>query len=189
MDWHIALAQPGQDARAEKSLRSNGYLVYRPIMPVIRHRYGRVVDSCMSMYPGYILVRDDCSQGWRALHRSPGIRMHGPMMTKDGRFVTISEESEEFKIIKKVEEEQWLKEPPVEPQLSVGDEVFVPVEVNDGTIVEMLGSIERLDDATRVSILVWILNRPTRTTITRERLLQHMATGRRAPSGDHLSAA
>jgi transcription antitermination factor NusG len=190
MDWHIALAEPGQDTRAEKSLLNNGYLVYRPIMPAIRRSgYGRCTHSSKSMYPGYLLTKDDCSQGWRPLQRASGIRMHGPLMTRNGRFVTLSDDSEAFKLIKHVEAECWLKTPPEEPQIAVGDQVFVPVELNDGTIMELLGTIERLDETMRVSILVHILRQTIRLTITRERLLQHMATGRRVPSGDHLTAA
>jgi transcription antitermination factor NusG len=190
MQWHIALTQPGQDTRAEKSLMSRGYFVYRPIMPVIRSGgYGRTNHSAKSMYPGYVFVSDEYAQGWRPLQSCSGIRVHAPLFTLNGRFVTLDSASEEFKLIKLMEAECWMKPATTEPQFAVGDEVPVPIDLNDGTVMEMIGTIERLDDNGRLSILVWILRQRTRLTITRERLLQHMATGGRVPSGSDLNAA
>lgn len=62
-EWLLVYCKPGQDARAEENLASQGFAVYRPTVDVVKNRVGqkRIVKN-ESLFPRYIFICIDKHQ-------------------------------------------------------------------------------------------------------------------------------
>ena len=62
-EWLLVYCKPGQDARAEENLASQGFEVYRPTVDVVKNRVGqkRTVRN-ESLFPRYVFICVDKQQ-------------------------------------------------------------------------------------------------------------------------------
>jgi len=168
MDWHIALTQPGQDRVACDALRSQRYLVYRPIMfGSVRHGRGRMRSVIKSMFPGYLFVIDEFSRGWEWLRISHGVRFKNSLLMMHGHLATV--DSDVMTEIKAEEQRQCTR-------TINGEKIVVPYKVGDTVRIEegpfsgLFGEVEKLDDLERICLLLKILGRQSRVYLSHTHL-------------------
>lgn len=175
MVWHIVRARGGEDQKAEKSLRNNRYIVYRPIMPRQYLRRNRVIPGDCSMFPGYLFVDDSFGQGWEWLRNSPGVLYFGdgPLLKVDGRLASIEDDDPELQYVRQLERSLWT----VKTITAHGDSFKVGdrVQIKKGPWIEFFGNIETLDGPNRVGVLIEFLKRRVRVTTSARHLISAQA--------------
>lgn len=69
MAWHVVIAKPGQEAKAEKHLIRQGYETF---LPRCGKRAGKA-DDPVPLFPRYLFVRLAPEQGWTPIKSTIGV--------------------------------------------------------------------------------------------------------------------
>lgn len=165
---HIALCLPGQDHRATNHLRSRGYCVLQPMMPVIRPNKRR--ESVLSYEPifsGYVFIRPS-PRGWEGVRTAPGMRYGDAALLKvNNRLAFLRDDDADF--IAMLQTERRLHDIRPEepgPKFRIGDRVHI----SKGPWMDFWGNIETLDSKERVCCLLDLLGRKVRAYVKYEHL-------------------
>ena len=158
--WHIAIAQRGKDPVAERSLRLRGYTTYRPTLPTLKSdRWQRQYDGEESMFPRYIFVLPQAT-GWELLRTAPGIlRGNRALLMFNNRFATIADSDPDFQLMQLTADEKR-QEAAGGPPLPF--QVGQSIRIESGPWAQFMGTVERVDSATRITCLIDMMRRKVR---------------------------
>ncbi len=72
--WFLAQLKPNCAKIADKNLKRQGFQTFLPIEEETRQRNGKFVTSTRPLFPGYIFVAFDVTEGlWRSVNSTYGI--------------------------------------------------------------------------------------------------------------------
>lgn len=158
MHWYVVQTKPHGEARALENLARQGYEPYLPRI-LKRRRHARRVDMVKRpLFPRYLFVHmDTARQRWYPILSTFGVTSiirNGvdPAPVPDGV----------VEAIRQHEEAGTLVEKPAVLNLSPG----APVEVREGPFADLCGEFLRLSDKERVVVLLDLLGRKVRATVS-----------------------
>jgi transcription antitermination factor NusG len=170
--WHVACLAPQSASLATANLKDRGYEVYNPIIPItIRHfRNGpnRSRAVMRQLFPGYLFVANSHND-WSRLENCPGVRPTRPLLRYGGGEQNAVVAEIIMQAIKAKEQELCGKH--LALATSHGFRVGETVRIEEGAFVGFFAeieSIQELDNAARVGVLLSIFGRETRTTLPAE---------------------
>jgi len=155
--WRLVRALTGREVLADEQLRRQGFLTFLPKqLKTVRH--ARKVRVALGAYfPGYLFVEIDLARDrWRSVNGTLGVsRMVGPeeRPTPAPRGVVEA-------LIAASDARGVITGPP----LQAGQQVRIVA----GAFADQLATIERLDDAGRVRVLLDIINRRVAVSMARD---------------------
>ncbi len=159
--WYVVQTQPRSELRAVRHLESQDYRVFCPrFRKTVRHAR-KTKRVLVALFPHYLFVSLDISrEQWRSINGTRGVAR---LLTQDGTPLPVP-----HGIINGLRARtradgtfDWA------PSFKVGDAVrFV-----DGPFAELLGTIEYLDAAGRVRVLLDLLGRSVSVALHTELLL------------------
>lgn len=72
--WYVVRCKPREDERAEMQLGNQEYEVYRPLARMRRWRGNSVTHRIESLFPGYLFIHLDATQGdWSPIRSTRGV--------------------------------------------------------------------------------------------------------------------
>jgi transcriptional antiterminator RfaH len=154
--WRLVRAQTGREMLADEQLRRQGFATFLPKqLKTVRH--ARKVRLALGAYfPGYLFIELDLARDrWRSVNGTLGvIRMVGPeeRPTPAPRGVVEA-------LVEAADARGVITGPP----LQAGQQVRIIA----GAFADQLATIERLDDAGRVHVLLDIINRRVAVSVAR----------------------
>jgi transcriptional antiterminator RfaH len=158
--WHVVQAHVHAEAKAQMHLARQGFEAYLPCY-LKRRRHARRVDIVPApLYPGYLFVAfDPLVARWRSIRSTVGVTQllcNGDLPTTIDNTIIDG--------LKKREDEQGFIQLVRRPQFACGDKV----RVQDGLFNDCLGLFEHMTDRERVVILLDLLGRKVRVTLSEE---------------------
>ena len=156
--WYVVHTQPSAEARAMANLEDQGY---RPFCPRMRRtvRHARQTSvKLVPLFPAYFFVPLDLGRDrWRAINGTRGVvRLivsgDRPLPVPNGVVETLLARVTPSGA---TDWSQWLR-------------VGQPVRVVDGPFSNMMGTLENLDAAGRVRVLLELLGRPVSVALAGE---------------------
>jgi transcriptional antiterminator RfaH len=156
--WYVASVQPHQEARAERNLRLQGFEPWLPRMRRSRRHARRIETVLAPFFPGYLFVRLNCEiERWRAINGTQGVRH---LLCQDGRPAKVP--SDFVETLRRSSDEEGLLSARTD-DLKVGGEV----RLISGPFMDYVGSLLRLTDQERVTLLLKVLGRYVETMVPR----------------------
>lgn len=155
--WRLVRAQTGREPLADEQLRRQGFVTFLPRqLKTVRH--ARKVRVALGAYfPGYLFIELDLARDrWRSVNGTLGVaRMVGPeerpTAAPRGVVEALIAAADARGVI-------------VGPPLRAGQQVRIIA----GAFAEQLATIERLDDAGRVRVLLEIIDRRVAVSVARD---------------------
>ena len=158
--WYAVSCKPRQEAVAEENLLRQGFHVYLPRIRIRRRRRGQWVDAAEVLFPRYIFVRID-----------PLVRSTAPIRSTRGAVGLVRFGGKPAVVPDAVMETLVQREDSVSglhedsrPQICPGD----PIKLVDGPLAGMEGIFTEKDGEKRVVILLELLGKANRVTISRD---------------------
>ena len=152
--WCAARLQPRHEAYALHCLGVGGYTTYFPRLREKRVRFGRRVEVCPALFPGYAFVLIELQ--WRRARWSPGV-----ISIITGGDGAPSRVPDHIITDLKGKERNGLIELPRPPGLHVGD----PVKIRTGPFANHLALFEGQRPHERVEVLLSFLGSQQRMTL------------------------
>jgi transcription elongation factor/antiterminator RfaH len=156
--WYVASVQPHQEERADQNLRRQGFESWLPRTRRSR-RHARRIDMILApFFPGYLFVRLNCElERWRSINGTRGVRH---LLCQDGRPAQLPAGFVES--LRDSADVEGLLTVPAEA-LKVGE----PVRLASGPFADYVGTLVRLTDQGRVTLLLKLLGRDVVTLVPR----------------------
>jgi transcriptional antiterminator RfaH len=153
--WYVVHAQPACEARAGMHLAAQGYTIFCPsARKTVRHAR-KSTDKLVSLFPGYLFVSLDLSRDrWRSINGTRGVlrlltQGDVPQAVPAGIVETLQARTDSQGALA------------LPPALSVGQRVCIM----EGPLANLVGTLQRLNGADRVQVLLDLLGRSVPTTI------------------------
>jgi transcriptional antiterminator RfaH len=147
--WYVVHTQPACEERAAMHLATQGYRVFCPrFRKTVRHAR-KCTSKLAALFPGYLFVMLDPSHDrWRAINGTRGvIRLltlgDAPQPTPAGVVEDLQAQTDDHGALV------------LAPALSVGQRV----RIAEGPLADLVGTLQRLDGADRVRVLLDLLGR------------------------------
>ena len=158
--WLVVNSRPNQEHIALEHLRRQDFEAYCPMVGrLVRHARKSEIKP-RPLFPGYLFVRFEPAQGrWRAILSTVGvrqlIRFGDQMGLLDGRFVAELRQSESDGLI-------------VAPaaRYALGQAVEIRLHAFEGVV----GRILAIDEASRITVLIDMMRRSVKMTVTADLL-------------------
>ncbi|WP_340644589.1 transcription termination/antitermination NusG family protein [Phenylobacterium sp.] len=142
--WYPVQTQPKREAYAVQQLNNQGYEVFFPRRLITVRHARRVLEREASYFPGYIFVSLDLMQEpWTRVNNTFGVRSLVMVGARPAAVPT------SFIEVLQRHLDQDGRLPPLAP-FQVGERVSI---VN-GPLVDLVGTIDRLDSGNRVRLLL-----------------------------------
>jgi len=159
--WYVVNTQPRAESRAIYHLETQGYSVFCPrYRRTIRHaRQTKVVLA--PLFPAYLFVHFDILRArWRSINGTRGVVR---LLARDGRPQPVPDGivAELMAWTRDDGSFDWTS------KLTIGE----AVRIADGPFAELLGTLEYLDAAGRVRVLLELLGRSVSVALRSEALL------------------
>lgn len=156
--WFVASTLPRQEERAEVNLRRQGFDPWLPRFVRLRRHARRVDTVTAPLFPGYLFVRlNPAVQPWRSINGTYGVRS---LLTQDNRPTALPDAFVE-QLQSSVNERGLIDMP--EETLKPGSSV----KLLGGAFADCIGTLFRLPDGDRVTLLIQVLGRQVSTTVSR----------------------
>ena len=161
--WYVAQLKPNGERLAEENLVRQGFDVFAPTLRKTTPRKDRFRDELRPLFPGYLFVRSPAQAAcWRAIGGTLGIR----------KLVSFGEGRPSAVPAGIIE---WLREhfshtDPVASDLRKGD----LVRVISGPFCDLLARVEALPGRERIYVLLDVMGKERRVSITRKSLLPQL---------------
>lgn len=146
--WYVAHAFTGREKDAEAHLRHQGFEAFNPVETrTVRHAR-KLVTRTRSFFPGYLFVRLDVElDRWRSINGTRGVRSlimqaERPVACPRGLVERLVEAADPDGVIDTVS------------TLRPGQKV----KVRTGPFADLVGTLERLDNAGRARVLLEIMS-------------------------------
>jgi len=155
--WFLAHTLPKGERRAQFNLKVQGFKTYTPwILKTIRHaRQFRTVHT--PLFPGYLFVILDLARDrWLSIRSTSGV---SSLITRDGLPVSVPPGVVEALI----DQTDGINVTRLDADLATGRSV----RILSGPFAEFVGTLERLDEAGRVRVLLDMLGTAVPVTLHR----------------------
>ena len=146
--WYVANVFTGREKDAEAHLRNQGFVTFNPIeIRTVRHAR-RLVTKQKSFFPGYLFVAFDVElDRWRSINGTRGVKalimqMERPVACPRGLVEKLVEAADESGVID------------LSSRLQPGQKV----KVRAGPFAELVGTLQKLDNAGRAKVLLEIMS-------------------------------
>lgn len=163
-NWYVVNTHPHQEARAESNLRQQSYHVWFPRLLSAR-RHARRVDTTMRpLFPGYVFVRlDEETQAWRAINSTFGVRRilcqgDCPAPVECGFVEALKERTDDSGAV--ILPDDGLK-------------LGHPIQILSGPFSDHIGTLLRLADKDRVTLLLSVLGREVPVLVSRRQVVAY----------------
>lgn len=147
--WYVVHTQPHNETRAITNLERQRFVTFNPcVRRVIRHARKKTVVMA-PLFPNYVFVRFDPSRDqWRRINGTFGVvrliaNGDEPSVVPDGVIAALQRRIGDDGTM------DWAE------ALHIGDQV----RITDGPFADLVGTLEHLDSAGRVRILLDLLGR------------------------------
>lgn len=154
--WYVVHTQPSSEDRASIRLAAQGYHVFYPrLRKTVRHAR-KSESKLVPFFPGYLFLRLDISRDrWRAINGTRGvIRLLAqgdvPQTVPAGIVEELQSHADRQDAL------VWT------PPLNVGQRV----RITEGPLEDFVGTLQRLDGADRVLVLLDLLGRFVPATLS-----------------------
>lgn len=159
--WYVVHTQPHAETRALLHLQRQGYEIFCPrYRRVVRHAR-RKSEKLAPLFPNYMFVRlDVLRERWRSINGTRGIvrlimQGEAPQPVPEGVVEALLARMRADGAL------DWT------PSLRIGQ----PVRITDGPFADLVGTLERLDEAGRVRVLLDLLGRSSAVVLRSENLM------------------
>lgn len=146
--WYVVHAFTGRERDAETHLRNQGFETFNPIeIRTVRHAR-KLVTRARAFFPGYVFVRIDVElDRWRSINGTRGVRSlimqaERPVACPRGLVERLVEAADPDGVIDTLS------------TLRPGQKV----KVRTGPFADLVGTLERLDNAGRAKVLLEIMS-------------------------------
>lgn len=161
--WCVGQLKPNSEAIAIRNLERQGFRVFAPYEFAQKRRSGKLVRARSPLFPGYLFVALQSPKShWRQINSTLGISR---LISFSGKDPAIVPNQLIRGLIERCNEDGELA---MLPPLSVGE----PVAIIDGPLAEFVGCVERIDSERRVWILLDLMGKGTRVSMSRHELRQ-----------------
>ena len=160
--WYVASVRPHEESRADRNLRQQGFESWLPRIRRSR-RHARRIDTVLApFFPGYLFVRLNCElERWRSINGTQGVRH---LLCQDGRPAKMPAGFVES-LCNSADAEGLLTAPA--EALKVGKQARLAT----GPFADCIGTLVRLTDQGRVTLLLKVLGREVITMAPRGSIL------------------
>lgn len=146
--WYVVQTQPGREAYAVEQLRRQSFSVFFPRRRKMVRHARRIEERAASYFPGYAFVALDLgSTPWRAINGTYGVR--SLVMAGDQPAAVPQGFVEGLRAL--ADSNDFIE---AEKAFARGDRVSIA----SGPFAELVGTVDRLEGASRVRILIDLLN-------------------------------
>ncbi len=162
-NWYVVNTHPHQEARAEVNLRQQGYEAWLPKLLRTRQHARRVDTISAPLFPGYFFITlDPHAQAWRAVNSTLGVRQllcqgERPRPIERGFVEALKETTDDSGIVALSAAEMLL---PGQPLRLLG-----------GPFANSVGTLLRLADKDRVTLLLNLLGREVQISVSRRQVM------------------
>jgi transcriptional antiterminator RfaH len=159
--WLVANTHPQRETLATANLRNQGYEVYAPVLRKQTRHARRVRETLVPLFPGYIFVRWDVpAMQWRPILSTVGVRSivrsgDRPSQLYDAVVRAL-----------KAREREGIISRSASPR-----EIGHKVQIGRGPFEGIVGEIIALCERERLVVLMNLLNRPIKVTVSEDQLL------------------
>lgn len=158
--WFLAQLKPNCAKIAEKNLVRQGFSTFLPLEEETRQRRGKFITTKRPLFPGYIFVAFDMTQGlWRTINSTYGITR----LVSFGREPAPIPEDLVAQLKLRCDEGGALLPP---ERLTPGDQVTVI----KGPFTEFVATVEKIASDQRVWLLMDLMGAQTRVALGTEQL-------------------
>lgn len=159
--WYLVYTKPRAEGVAQENLQRQGYETYLPLMKASRRRRGRYHTVIEAMFPRYLFIHLDTEfDNWMPIRSTLGVTQ----MVRFG-MMPAKVPVELVQSLHANETEQGIQNRPL-PQMKRGD----PVEIIEGPMAGLRGTFERLVSNERVALLLDIVGKHSRVTLSRHEI-------------------
>lgn len=158
--WYVVHTQPSAEDRAIAHLETQGYHIFCPrLRKVVRHAR-KSTDKFVPLFPGYLFLKLDTSRDrWRSVNGTRGVvrlltQGDIPQAVPPGVVEELQSHTGVDGILDRI------------PPLSAGQHV----RIAEGPFADFVGTLQRLDGAERVQVLINLLGRSVSATLRCEAL-------------------
>jgi transcriptional antiterminator RfaH len=158
--WYAVCCKPRQEVVAEENLQRQGFHVYLPRIRIRQRRRGQWIDAVEVLFPRYIFIRVDPLRRSTATVRSTRgvvglVRFGGkPALVPDAVMDALLQREDAATGLHQDKR----------PQLSAGE----PVKLVDGPLAGMEGIFTQHDGHKRVIVLLELLGKANKVTVSRD---------------------
>lgn len=157
--WFVLQLRPQGLTRAIPHLARQGFDTFSPQMKARKVRRGIARDTSVPLFPGYLFVSfDPGAPGWGKINSTRGVARL--VLNDPRRPVPLPQEF--IAGLMAHCDAGGLLLPPEE--LQIGDEIRILA----GPFADFVTRIETLPDESRVGLLIELMGRPVRTTVSRD---------------------
>jgi transcriptional antiterminator RfaH len=159
--WYLIYTKPRSEELARDNLQRQGYETYLPLMKASRRRRGRYYTNIEAMFPRYLFIHLDSEyDNWMPIRSTLGV-------TQLVRFGMLPAQvpTNLIAALHANETEQGIQNRPL-PQMQPGD----TVEIIEGPMTGLRGTFERLVSNERVALLLDIVGKHSRVTLSRHEI-------------------
>lgn len=157
MHWYVIHTKPRQEQRALLNLQRQGYTCYLPLFAIEKLRHGALAVVQEPLFSRYLFIQLDTSQAGKSW---------GPIRSTIGVSCLVTFGVEPAKIsdamIQALRSHHDGENRPPERLFKPGDRV----QIKDGPFVGLEGIYQMDDGERRAMVLIEILSRPSKLTIT-----------------------
>jgi transcriptional antiterminator RfaH len=153
--WYVVHTQPGCEERAALHLATQGFTIFCPrFRKTVRHAR-KITSKVAALFPGYLFVKlNPARDRWRCINGTRGVIR---LLTLGDRLQpapagvveTLQARADSHGVFVTAQE------------LSVGQQV----RITEGPFANLVGTLQRLDGADRVQVLLNILGRSVPATL------------------------
>lgn len=159
-DWFAAQLRPNQLVRARTNLERQGYHCFMPHLPSTVRKRGKLVQSFVPVFPGYIFVSIAPDQPWYPVNNTYGVLR---LVMRDGQTPQPVPEPVMTHLLAQTGPDGIFT---VTPDLAPGDRV----RILSGPWAEHVVEVDRLSGPERVGVLLEMMGQATRLELDRRHL-------------------
>lgn len=158
--WFLAQLKPNCANIADKHLKRQGFQTFLPLQEVTRRRNDKFFTIERPLFPGYIFVAFDPTQGlWRKVKSTFGISR----LVSFGKAPTVVPKDLVSEIMQRCDDSSKQRIP---NRLKFGDQVTI----TKGPFASFVAEIEKIAPDRRVWVLMKIMGGQTRVAVSAEQL-------------------
>jgi len=158
--WFLAQVKPNAAQIAQRNLRLQKFQTFLPLEEETRQRYGKLVTRPRPLFPGYIFIALDMSQGlWRQVNATFGVAR----IVSNGKVPAMVPKDLVTELMKRCDDTGLLLPP---KQFKPGEQVTV----TKGPFANFAAEVEKIARDRRVWVLMEMMGSKTRVAVAPDHL-------------------